>query len=227
MIRKSYYPLILIFVIMGLLMWSLPLTLIAPKKNSENLLDEESFKKNLLETMEEKKKILMVVSFDDFRDEEYFIPKEIFEQAGFEVETTSLQKGIAKGILGGEAVIDLIVEDVQVIKYEAVVFCGGSGMAEKLDNEVFQNLAKDFNKENKLITAICVAPALLAKAGILKDKEATVWSSALNKDYIEILKEKGTTYKDESVVISGQVVTANGPEAAKKFGETIIRLLKN
>ncbi|MDD3487854.1 MAG: DJ-1/PfpI family protein [Candidatus Pacebacteria bacterium] len=212
---------------MGLLMWSLPLTLIAPKKNSENLLDEESFKKNLLETMEEKKKILMVVSFDDFRDEEYFIPKEIFEQAGFEVETTSLQKGIAKGILGGEAVIDLIVEDVQVIKYEAVVFCGGSGMAEKLDNEVFQNLAKDFNKENKLITAICVAPALLAKAGILKDKEATVWSSALNKDYIEILKEKGTTYKDESVVISGQVVTANGPEAAKKFGETIIRLLKN
>ena len=212
---------------MGLLMWSLPLTLIAPKKNSENLLDEESFKKNLLETMEEKKKILMAVSFDDFRDEEYFIPKEIFEQAGFEVETTSLQKGIAKGILGGEAVIDLIVEDVQVIKYEAVVFCGGSGMAEKLDNEVFQNLAKDFNKENKLITAICVAPALLAKAGILKDKEATVWSSALNKDYIEILKEKGTTYKDESVVISGQVVTANGPEAAKKFGETIIRLLKN
>ncbi len=212
---------------MGLLMWSLPLTLIAPKKNSENLLDEESFKKNLLETMEEKKKILMVVSFDDFRDEEYFIPKEIFEQAGFEVETTSLQKGIAKGILGGEAVIDLIVEDVQVIKYEAVVFCGGSGMAEKLDNEMFQSLAKDFNKENKLITAICVAPALLAKAGILKDKEATVWSSALNKDYIEILKEKGAIYKDESVVISGQVVTANGPEAAKKFGETIIRLLKN
>ncbi len=212
---------------MGLLMWSLPLTLIAPKKNSENLLDEESFKKNLLETMEEKKKILMVVSFDDFRDEEYFIPKEIFEQAGFEVETTSLQKGIAKGILGGEAVVDLIVEDVQVIKYEAVVFCGGSGMAEKLDNEMFQNLAKNFNKENKLITAICVAPALLAKAGILKDKEATVWSSALNKDYIEILKEKGVIYKDESVVISGQVVTANGPEAAKKFGETIIRLLKN
>ena len=212
---------------MGLLMWSLPLTLIAPKKNSENLLDEESFKKNLLETMEEKKKILMVVSFDDFRDEEYFIPKEIFEQAGFEVETTSLQKGIAKGILGGEAVVDLIVEDVQVIKYEAVVFCGGSGMAEKLDNEMFQNLAKNFNKENKLITAICVAPALLAKAGILKDKEATVWSSALNKDYIEILKEEGAIYKDESVVISGQVVTANGPEAAKKFGETIIRLLKN
>lgn len=212
---------------MGLLMWSLPLTLIAPKKNSENLLDEESFKKNLLETMEEKKKILMVVSFDDFRDEEYFIPKEIFEQAGFEVETTSLQKGIAKGILGGEAVVDLIVEDVQVIKYEAVVFCGGSGMAEKLDNEMFQNLAKNFNKENKLITAICAAPALLAKAGILKDKEATVWSSALNKDYIEILKEKGVIYKDESVVISGQVVTANGPEAAKKFGETIIRLLKN
>ena len=34
----------------------------------------------------------MVVSFDDFQDEEYFIPKEIFEQAGFETETTSLEK---------------------------------------------------------------------------------------------------------------------------------------
>ncbi|MDD3491553.1 MAG: DJ-1/PfpI family protein [Candidatus Pacebacteria bacterium] len=177
--------------------------------------------------MKEKKKILMVVSFDDFRDEEYFIPKEIFEQAGFETETTSLEKGIAKGVLGGEAVVDLIVKDVQVAKYEAVVFCGGSGMAEKLDNEMFQNLAKDFHKENKLITAICVAPALLAKAGVLKDKEATVWSSALNKEYIEILKEKGAMYKDEPIVVSGQIVTANGPEAAKKFGETIIELLKN
>jgi len=226
MAKRTLYSIILIFVIAGLLIWSIPLSLIAPKKNLEDSSFKESSKNNSLETMGEKKKILMVVSFNDFRDEEYFIPKEIFEQAGFEVKTTSLQKGIAQGVSGGEAIIDIVIKEIQAAEYEAVVFCGGSGMAEKLENEIFHKLARDFNKENKLVTAICVAPALLAKAGILEGKEATVWSSALSKDYIKILQEEGAIYKDEPVVVSNQIVTANGPEAAQKFGETIVEILK-
>lgn len=220
MAKKVCYSIILIIIIAGMLIWSIPLSLFAPKKNAETI---EAFKNDMIEN----KKILMVISLKDFRDEEYFIPKEILEDSGFTVETTSLQKGIALGVAGNEVNIDMPIEEIQITEYEAIVFCGGSGMAEQLDNKALQNLALDFNKNNKLVTAICIAPIILAKAGLLKEKEATVWSSGLNKEYINLLQESGAIYKNESVVVSKQIITANGPEAAKEFGEKIAQVLHN
>lgn len=220
--KKTAYLIILTLVIVGLLFWSIPLSLFVPKESPENFRADENTDNLTIKPMSEDKKILMVVAFNEFKDEEYFVPKEIFEEAGFTVETTSSKKGVAQGVDGGEAIVDVDAEKIQITDYEAVIFCGGAGMAEELDNEVFQKLAKDFYKENKLVAAICVAPALLAKAGVLKDKEATAWSSPLVKNYIQIIKENGGVYVDKPVVISGNIVTANGPDAAEDFGKTII-----
>jgi len=44
------------------------------------------------EARSQNKKIAMIIAFSNFRDEEYFIPKEIFEEAGFEVKTVSTKK---------------------------------------------------------------------------------------------------------------------------------------
>jgi protease I len=175
--------------------------------------------------MTEDKKILIVIAFNGFQDEEYFVPKEVLEKASFIVETTSTQEGMAKGVEGGEAIINIKVDKIQIEDYKAIIFCGGSGMIEELNNEIFLKLAKDFYEEKKLIGAICVAPALLAKSGILVNKQATVWSSSLNKDYIKVLEEHGATYKDDSVVISENIITANGPEAVRDFGQRIVNLL--
>ncbi|MDD5760710.1 MAG: DJ-1/PfpI family protein [Candidatus Pacebacteria bacterium] len=216
---------LIILVIISLIFWRISLFLFAPKESSESFRADEGINNSIIKTMSEDKKILIVVAFDGFKDEEYFVPKEVFEQAGFIVETTSFKKGVARGVDGGEAIIEVEAEKIQAKDYEAVIFCGGGGMAEELDNKIFQKLAKDFYKEDKLVAAICVAPALLAKAGILEGKEATVWSSPLDKNYIQIIKENGGVYVDKPVVISGNVVTANGPDAAKDFGKTIVNQL--
>jgi len=100
-------------------------------------------------------------------------------------------------------------------------------MTEELDNLDFQKLARDFNQENKLVSAICIAPVLLAKSKLLENKRATVWSSPLDKSAIKILKENGSIYVDQPVVVDGKIITANGPEAAKDFGEAIVKFFES
>ncbi|MDD3098524.1 MAG: DJ-1/PfpI family protein [Candidatus Pacebacteria bacterium] len=214
MLKKIIYSTVLILVIAGLILWSIPLSFFVPKEIKPT------------SQMIEGKKILLVIAFNDFQDKEYFVPKEVFEKVGFLVETVSTQKGLAKGIEGGEVIIDIKVDEVQTGDYEAVVFCGGPGMAKELDNEGFLKLSQNFYEKDKVVAAICVAPALLAKAGILENKKATVWSSSLNKDYIKILEENGGIYSDESIVISENIITANSPEVAYEFGQSIVDLFK-
>ncbi|HZI95699.1 MAG TPA: DJ-1/PfpI family protein [Candidatus Paceibacterota bacterium] len=224
--KRFIYSTVLIIVGLGMVLWGVPLSLFAPQEAPPTTSTTQPDVYNKLNiTME--KKILMVVAFKDFRDEEYFIPKEILEKAGFSIDTTSTKKGIAIGSQGGEAIVHIEMDEISLENYEAVIFCGGSGMANELDNQIFHKLAKDFYENNKTVAAICVAPALLAKAGILENKKATVWSSALDKSFIKILEENGAIYEDSPVIIDNNIITANGPDAAEEFGKAIKELLSN
>ena len=187
---------------------------------------EAKIKAPMTESIQTNKKIVMVIAFRDFRDEEYFEPKEIFEKVGIEVKTASDQKGKAIGAGGGETEVDLLVSEVNPAEFDAIVFVGGPGCLKHLDNENSYNLARETISEGKTLAAICISPVILAKAGVLKDKKATVWSSPLDKKPIEILKENGAIYEEKAVVVDENIVTANGPAAAQEFGQTILNLLK-
>ena len=171
------------------------------------------------------KKIAMVIAFRDFRDIEYFIPRNILAGAGAQIVTVSSQKGTAIGADGGDVQVNLAASEVNVEDFDAVVFIDGSGMAKKLNDESFQKIAKEAAEKGKVLGAICVAPALLAKAGVLQGKKATVWSSPMDKSAVKILKEEGAQYLAEEVVIDEKIVTAVGPPAAKKFGEALVEVL--
>jgi len=173
----------------------------------------------------EGKNIAMVIAFRDFSDPEYFISRNVLLGAGAKVITVSSKKGLAIGVDGGEAQVNLISSEFKVEGFEAVVFIGGPGMGGKLDDEGFQKIAKETVEANKVLGAICIAPALLAKAGLLSGKKVTVWSDPLDKSAIKILKEEGAEYLDEDVVIDGKIVTASGPMVAKKFGQALVEVL--
>ena len=172
------------------------------------------------------KKIVMIIARRDFRDEEYFIPKNVFETEGLEVRTAGMAVGQAVGSYGGVGEIDLLLEDVNVSDFDVILFVGGSGALEFLENRECHRIAKEAVEQKKLLTAICIAPSILATAGVLKNKKATVWSSNMDKFGIKILKENGAKYLAKPVVIDGKVITANSPESARKFAETIIRSLE-
>lgn len=171
------------------------------------------------------KKIAMVIAFRGFRDVEYFIPIDILGGTGAKTITISSEKGTAIGEDGGEAKIDLEAKDFKVNDFDAVVFIGGPGMGRKLDDADFHKIAKDAVMADKVLGAICIAPALLAKAGALSGKKATVWSGLLEKAAIKMLLDGGAEYQEEDVVVDGKIVTANGPGAAQQFAEAIIKVL--
>jgi len=171
------------------------------------------------------KKVLMVVASNDFRDEECFAPKRILEQAGIEVKIASDVEGEARGSLGGEIAVDLLVSEADAAEFEAVIFVGGPGALEHLDNEASYRLARAAVEKGKILAAICIAPVILAKAGALRGKQATVWSSPSERKPIEILEKNGANYISQNVVIDGNIITANGPKAAEEFGQAVVSFL--
>jgi protease I len=171
-------------------------------------------------------RIAMIIAFQDFRDEEYFIPKSIFEKEGYEVKTFSTRLGKALGSYGGVVEVDAILEDLDVNFFDAIVFCGGQGAKKYIDNEICWQIAKEALENDKILGAICIAPAILAKSGVLNGKNATVWSNPLDKSAIKILTENGAKYVEADVVKDGKIITANGPQSARKFAQEIIQALK-
>ncbi|MBI4706405.1 MAG: DJ-1/PfpI family protein [Candidatus Omnitrophica bacterium] len=171
------------------------------------------------------KKAAIVVAFRDFRDAEYFTPREIMEKAGVSVKTASNKIGRAIGADGGEVEIELLLENLNPADFDVVVFIGGPGCLENLDNEKSYKIVRGVISENKILASICISPVILAKAGVLKGKKAVVWSSVLDKSPVKILKENGALYESRPVVRDGKIITAAGPVAAKEFGQEILEIL--
>jgi protease I len=84
------------------------------------------------------------------------------------------------------------------------------------DDPVAQNIAKEAVRENKILAAICIAPVILANAGVLRNKKATVFPSEK-----ETLINAGAQYTGKDVEVDGNIITASGPQAAEKFAATI------
>ena len=171
------------------------------------------------------KKILMIVAPERFRDEEFFEPRGVFEQNGFAVTVGSTRLGKATGVLGGSVDVDVLIDNVSADDFDAITISGGGGSKAFLwDNSKLHALLNDAFSKGKVVSAICISPVVLAKAGLLKGKAATIFNA---DDAIAAMKEAGAELKQEAVVCDGNIVTGNGPECSVLFGEEIIKLLKN
>lgn len=169
---------------------------------------------------EERVKILMVVAPKNFRDEELFETKKVLEEKGIEVEIASKGVGEAQGMLGGKTSVDRELKEVRVEDYAGVVFVGGTGASAYFDDELALSLARQADEKGKVVAAICIAPSILANAGVLEGKRATSFPSEEGN-----LKEKGAVYTGEGVTVDGRIVTAQGPAWARGFGQKVAEAL--
>jgi protease I len=165
--------------------------------------------------------VVMIIARSNFRDEELFETKNVLEEAGINVTVASSSLKEARGMLGGTAQPDILITDIQVPDYDAVIFVGGSGAQIYWNSAVAHRIAREAVSKNKLVAAICIAPVTLANAGVLQGKRATVWPTEGGK-----LEGKGAIYTKANVEVDGAIVTGSGPHAAKEFGSAIAALLK-
>ncbi len=175
-----------------------------------------------------KKQALVVIASKNFQDREFIICKRILEKQEVSITIASKFLGLALGMLGNKVMVDILLPDVVAKTFDALIFIGGQGAVDYVDDYVCHQIIEDFLHQKKIIAAISIAPAILAQAGILKNKKATVWASELNRKMIKIFKEQEVIYQEEDVVVDkkGKIVTANAPAATEEFTKAILQLLE-
>ena len=169
------------------------------------------------------KKILFLVNQIDFRDEELLHPKEEVTDAGATAFVAARETTDAKGMLGVVVKPDLAIRDAKVDDYDAIVAVGGRGTPDCLWKDADAHaLLRDAKKAGKVVGGICLSGATLAIAGVLNGIDATCWPTDAS---LKAMREGGANYLERSVVVSGKIVTANGPPAAREFGKALVEAL--
>ena len=140
-------------------------------------------------------------------------------RGGVEVVIAGLQAGAIEGKYRINVVPDIAIDDIELEKYDAVILPGGYPGYANLgaDSRVLDSVKKAF-EIGVFVAAICGAPSVLAKAGILKGKKATIYPG-MEAELI------GAKPSNERVVVDGTVVTSQGPGTALEFGVKLVEIL--
>lgn len=169
-------------------------------------------------------KVVLAVAPDKFRDEELAEPVAALKKAGIAFDIASTRPGTCTGMLGAKVSAGIEFGDIKPADYDGLIIIGGSGSQAYLwEADLLVRLAIHFHETGKVVAAICLAPVVLARAGILKGKNATVYES--QSSIFEMRKGKAVL-RPQPVIKDGRIITANGPEAAKEFAAAVIAELQ-
>lgn len=166
---------------------------------------------------------VLTIPADLVHDTEFSEAKKALDAAGITTIVAAPAKKPVTGMLGGTFNPDIAIADIDVKGADMIVCIGGNGNLALYDDPVYRAKVQEFFKAGKFVTAICAAPGILAGAGVLKGIKATCFPY---DPIVTLLKNSGAEYVDQPVVVSGKVVTANGPDASVKFGAQIASMLK-
>jgi 4-methyl-5(b-hydroxyethyl)-thiazole monophosphate biosynthesis len=136
---------------------------------------------------------------------------DVLRRCGVQVAIAGLEPHAIEGAHGMKFVPDTSIGDVAVKDFDAVICPGGSPGYVNLrkDSRVLAMVKQAFSS-NKLVAAICAAPAVFSDAGILRNKNCTIYPE------MELIKGGGKPRKD-LVVEDGNIITSQGPATALLF----------
>ena len=167
------------------------------------------------------KSVLMVIAPNNFRDEEFKEPYDLFKANGFRVTIASTDTTPAKGMLGVVVKPEIVLEQVMPDSFDALVVVGGTGCKVLWDNATLHNIVRDFADKGKTIGAICIGPVVLARAGIIKEKKVTAYPSVRNE-----IEKVGARYTGTEVEEDGNIITGAGPKFAHDFALKLLAQLQ-
>ncbi|MBK0348301.1 DJ-1/PfpI family protein [Aerococcaceae bacterium zg-ZJ1578] len=156
------------------------------------------------------KKFLVLLA-DGFEEIEALTPVDYLRRAGIEVDTASITEELqVTGSHQITVIADKLLKDISVDDYDGIYLPGGLPGATNLrDNETVIELVQAFNRQEKLVTAICAAPIVLEKAGVIKDKRVTSFPT------FETELTSAKQYVDNQiVVVDDNVITGRGAAVA-------------
>jgi 4-methyl-5(b-hydroxyethyl)-thiazole monophosphate biosynthesis len=146
---------------------------------------------------------------------------DLLRRAGIDVVTAGLDEQPVRAARGTVLVPDATLDTALETDYDMVVLPGGLPGADHLrDDARIIELVKRMADSDRYTAAICAAPRVLARAGLLDGRRATSFPGAIDTGSIP-----GIDYVEDAVVTDGKVITSRGPGTAMDFALELIELL--
>ena len=167
------------------------------------------------------KKVLILLA-EGFEEIEALGTADILRRMGAEVVLAGMKKS---AIAGSHNIIvnsDALFDDLDLNEFDAVVLPGGlPGSLNLYNDERVIDILHAFAGENKVTAAICAAPMVLDKAGLLENRRFTMYPA---EDLYKYLRDNKLPQND-MVVADGKVITGTGPGATPYFAAAVAAAL--
>ena len=155
---------------------------------------------------------------DGFEETEALTTVDILRRGEVDVTTVSLTgKDRVMGKHSIPVVVDALFDDVKDRPFDMLVIPGGT-IAYTEHTELLE-LVKRYNAEKKPLAAICAAPAVFGKTGILTGKRAVCYPGM--ESWLS-----GAVIGKDIVETDGHITTAKGPAVTPFFALRLLELLK-
>lgn len=155
-----------------------------------------------------------------FEEIEALCVLDLLRRAGVPTKTVGIDEKIVMGSHKIPVVCDM--EDIELTGFEdfdMIILPGGLPGANNLDaSEVVEKFINRAVSEDKFISAICAAPFILGKRGILNGKRATCYPGFENE-------LAGATVVNEGCVRDGKIITAKAMGKSHDFALEIVEAL--
>ena len=162
-------------------------------------------------------KNILIPLADGFEEIEAATCINVFRRAGLSVITAGMPGTMVKGSRGVKMMADRRMDDVNMNQFDVLVLVGGDpGFRNLGRSQKILKAVRDFGMSNKLIGAICAAPVILARVGLIEKKLATVYPGMER----EIPRPRGGR-----VIVDGNVITSQAPGTAMEFALKIVETL--
>lgn len=173
-----------------------------------------------MNTYHNKNSVLIFLPANGFNEQEYLTVSNQLLKAGYKIFIVSDSNFICVGSNGLKVKNDVSLYNVHHQNFVGFILIGGSGVRNYWNNKQLQFISKNFFESKKIIGAICAAPIVLAKAGLIKEK-ATCFI-----DDKKELEREGIEYQNANVFVENNIITAQNPQSSCEFISTFLSLLK-
>ena len=157
---------------------------------------------------------------DGFEEVEAVATLDVIRRAGIEIQSVGIGSEIIQGSHNMKFICDKTDSEISVSNnLKGIILPGGMpGTTNLMVNSVVNEFIDYCNENNLLICAICAAPMILGKKGLLNGKEAICFPGFEN----ELI---GAYVSDKFVCRDGNIITAKGMGSAINFGLEIVSAL--
>ncbi len=158
---------------------------------------------------------------DGFEEVEALTQVDYLRRAGLFVTTVGVTGEVVTGTRGICVKADDVIENVSARDVDMVVLPGGLGGVKNMEScDKVLKLVDQLNNDGKYIAAICAAPTILAKMGLLKGRKCICYP-----DMTDVLSDNGAEVCDMDVVVDGNIITSKAAGTAEQFSLVLIETL--